>query len=390
MPRTYNIPIPSASQDAFWARDKNKPQNPGLVFDRFSPNWGADSTLKRDDSAPTLKRDGLEIVREASEHIDRDLFSSWVRRWQQDADSIHAKAFERVSDWRFVAGLGRKGSLETGFTFNRYGFPYLPGSSIKGLARMCALVEVAEELHTDQLNELDDVLSTDTNENFKKAWLKVFHEHPEIPALALSFRLVFGTTDQTGCAVFLDAIPSSPPRLELDIMNPHYPDYYQGKEPPTNWQSPQPITFLTVAARTPFLFAVGWRHGAADNTDVFKKAVHWLQTGLENLGAGAKTSAGYGYFVEAANESDASIQDVTTKNTTPRSLPMGYERGVVRVGIDSGQSAGWITRSNGADIFVHRSCLADGRTHLDKGQRVTFKEGLGPNGKKQAQDVRPE
>ena len=384
MPRTYNIPIPSASQDAFWARDKNKPQNPGLVFDRFSPNWGADSTLKRDDSAPTLKRDGLEIVREASEHIDRDLFSSWVRRWQQDADSIHAKAFERVSDWRFVAGLGRKGSLETGFTFNRYGFPYLPGSSIKGLARMCALVEVAEELHTDQLNELDDVLSTDTNENFKKAWLKVFEERPEIPALALSFRLVFGTTDQAGCAVFLDAIPSSPPRLELDIMNPHYPDYYQGKEPPTNWQSPQPITFLTVAARTPFLFAVGWRHGAPENTDAFKKATHWLKTGLENLGAGAKTSAGYGYFVEDAQQANATVA------LQAKPLPIGYKRGtVVSFGLGPNQSFGYIKpEGQDEDVFVHRSSLAPGLKNLFEGQRVIYKLVNVPNKGPQAQDVK--
>jgi CRISPR-associated protein Cmr6 len=388
MPRNYTIPIPSPSLAAFRARDRNKPQNPGLIFDRFSPDWREDSTLKRD---------GLETVFEAAGHADRELFDAWVERWKQDAVSIQAKTLEMVSDWRFVAGLGRKGSLETGFTFNRYGFPYLPGSSVKGLARMAALVNVTESLGADkrnELNELDEILSKEDDQDgeeddkkFKKSWHRFTgQENPS--ALAITFRRVFGTTNQAGAAIFLDAIPSSLPSLELDIMNPHYPDYYQGKAPPTNWQSPQPITFLTVAARTPFLFAVGWRRQAKMDTDAFKKAAAWLQTGLENLGAGAKTSAGYGYFVERTGDSGASSQQAQA--TSPRSLPTGYERGVVRVGIDSSQSAGWITRSNGADIFVHRSCLADGRTTLEKGQRVTFKEGLGPNGKKQAQDVRPE
>lgn len=384
MPRNYTIPIPSPSQAAFRARDRNKPQNPGLIFDRFSPDW-------RDDS--TLKRDGLETVLEAAGRADRDLFDAWVERWRQDAKTIQATTLEMVSDWRFVAGLGRKGSLETGFTFNRYGFPYLPGSSVKGLARMAALVNVAETIQSERLNDLDAALSEDTGEGLQKSWKKVFKESPQpIPPLAETFRKVFGTTSEAGAAIFLDAIPEKLPKdrliLELDIMNPHYPDYYQGKAPPTNWQSPQPITFLTVAARTPFLFAVGWRREVSLDTDAFDKVVGWLQTGLENLGAGAKTSAGYGYFVKGTGDSDATDQQAQA--TPPRSLPTGYERGVVRVGIDSSQSAGWITRSNGADIFVHRSCLAGGRTTLEKGQRVTFKEGLGPNGKKQAQDVRPE
>lgn len=390
MPRNYNIPIPSPSLAAFRARDRNKPQNPGLIFDRFSPDWREDSTLKRD---------GLETVLEAAGRADLDLFKAWVERWREDARIIQAETLEMVSDWRFVAGLGRKGSLETGFTFNRYGFPYLPGSSVKGLARMAALVKVAESLGADklnELNELDEILSKEDDKDgeeddkkFKKSWHRFTGQENPSP-LAITFRLIFGTTDQAGGVIFLDAIPASLPRLELDIMNPHYPDYYQGKEPPTNWQSPQPITFLTVAARTPFLFAVGWRRGAPKETESLKKAaVEWLQTGLANLGAGAKTSAGYGYFVEGTGESGATGQQ-ESQASPPRSLPTGYERGVVRVGIDSSQSAGWITRSNGADIFVHRSCLAGGRTTLEKGQRVVFKEGLGPTGKKQAQDVRPE
>jgi len=99
---------------------------------------------------------------------------------------------------------------------------------------------------------------------------------------------VFGTQAQQGKAIFFDAIPAVPPTLELDVMNPHYPDYYQGDEPPASWQSPQPVFFLTLGANSRFLFAVGGEEKA--------QASRWLLEALQQMGAGAKTSAGYGYW----------------------------------------------------------------------------------------------
>ncbi len=173
------------------------------------------------------------------------------------------------TDWRFIAGLGNKGPLEVGFTFDRYGFPILPGSSVKGLARAGAREKYGVPDDTD---------------------------HPE-------FIAVFGSTPKsgeddsvaaTGKAIFFDAIPAHIPQIQMDIMNPHYPDYYQKKAFPTDWQSPIPVFFLTVAPGQEFCFAVGWR-GRLD-VELQDKAVEWLKFGLEDLGAGAKTSAGYGYF----------------------------------------------------------------------------------------------
>lgn len=103
---------------------------------------------------------------------------------------------------------------------------------------------------------------------------------------------------QSGRAVFFDAAPARLPKLELDIMNPHYPKYYQGKEPPTDSQSPVPVYFLTVASGVEFRFAVGWRGPLDDEARQLRSlAQGWLIKGLTELGAGAKTSAGYGYFL---------------------------------------------------------------------------------------------
>lgn len=73
-----------------------------------------------------------------------------------------------------------------------------------------------------------------------------------------------------------------------------------------------------------------------------------------------------------------------------KTIPSNYERGVVKeFGLGPNQSYGFITRSNGADLFVHRNALQPELTSLKPGQKVIFKIGKGPKGP-QAQDVRLE
>jgi CRISPR-associated protein Cmr6 len=283
-------PIPAASAQAFARRDQNKPPNPGLIFDRFVPDWSRQSTLKKD---------GLEAVRRAAERVDKQLLREWNTRWQACAKAANGEPFGLTTDWRLIAGLGRKGPLEVGFTFHRYGFPILPGSSVKGVARAWALLQIAEKVGTTELKELDGILSADGDKERKKYEDWKAGQPAEVQKLADDFRTVFGTTAAAGQAIFFDAIPARKPTLELDIMNPHYPKYYSGEEPPTDWQSPVPVYFLTVAANTEFRFAVGWR-GALDEEGrrLRNLAQTWLIEGLTQLGAGAKTSAGYGYFFQ--------------------------------------------------------------------------------------------
>ncbi|MCC7354486.1 MAG: type III-B CRISPR module RAMP protein Cmr6 [Anaerolineae bacterium] len=299
-------PILDASAKA-WRAHKDKPnQNPGLIFDRFAPDWSGDATLKKE---------GLEAVRKAAERADRDLLVQWNARWQATVRAAHADPFSLKTDWRFVTGLGRKGPLEAGFTFHRYGFPILPGSSVKGITRAYASL-VAGRAESDP------------------DFVAIFGRAPqkgEDESMA-----------QSGGAVFFDAIPSKVPTLQLDIMNPHYPDYYgdkQGKTPPADWQSPRPVYFLTVAPNTEFCFAVGWR-GAWDDEGRRRRdlAKEWLECGLKELGAGAKTSAGYGYFVKSEvvakpiSRQAASAASISPPKPPPPAVaePQVWHTGIVR------------------------------------------------------------
>lgn len=285
-------PIPKRSAEA-WQRHRNKfPQNLALIFDRFAPQWEGQSTLKKD---------GLITVRDAATKVDRSLLTAWNARWEKTVRHDNAEPFTLKTDWRFIAGLGRKSSLEVGFTFHRYGFPMLPGSSVKGIARARSLISLAMTLDAKKLNGLDKMLSEEDEKKFADDFGKAYPQAPSPAVIHVSeFRQLFGTTSAAGRAVFFDAIPRQVPKLELDIMNPHYPKYYQGNEPPTDSQSPIPVYFLTVAPDVEFRFAVGWRGPLDDEARRLRTlAQEWLIKGLTELGAGAKTSAGYGYFVSA-------------------------------------------------------------------------------------------
>lgn len=181
-------------------------------------------------------------------------------RTRSIADSLRGQGLaveERVVrvGWRLTMGLGGEHPAELGFTLHRMGFPYLPASGLKGLAR-----EVARaRLPGADLNRL------------------------------------FGTPGGPGMVRFFDGLPL-PGReryLELDVMNPHAADYYRGSDWPRPWQNPIPLWFLTVPAGTCFRLVV-----AAVAPEDARTAMDLLLDGLATQGAAAKRAAGYGWFEE--------------------------------------------------------------------------------------------
>ncbi|NWG07725.1 MAG: type III-B CRISPR module RAMP protein Cmr6 [Chloroflexi bacterium] len=270
------IPIPHTSAQAWESlRKTTQPKNIGLIFDRFvQQDWSrnAEKDIKKialQEIVFFKDRDGTNIPHK----VDELLLKAWIARWTEIAQKTNAgEIIKMKTDWRFVTGLGHKGPLETGFTFHRYGFPILPGSSVKGIARAYAMQALKLTEGNPIFQQLFGFASTSGEEKGASG---------------------------IGNAIFFDAIPAHAPELKLDIINPHYPDYYQdtsGKTPPTNWQSPIPSYFLTVAPNQEFYFAVGWRGKISENAH--KLAKECLIGGLQTFGAGAKTSAGYGYWHE--------------------------------------------------------------------------------------------
>jgi CRISPR-associated protein Cmr6 len=215
---------------------------------------------------PEEKQDILRAAINAATDCDvRELYKIAYQRWQNLLPSSSV-THELHTIGRLIVGLGSENVLETGIRLHHtFGMPIIPGSALKGLAA----------------HYCDQVWGA-TGTQFKKEG--PYHE------------LLFGTTDDCGCIVFHDAwfvpdLESNP--LKLDVMTPHHPKWFDGSEPPTDFDSPIPVPFLSVSGG--FRVAVTWHgpeHQEANNwTDL---AFSLLKEALSEWGIGGKTTSGYG------------------------------------------------------------------------------------------------
>jgi len=242
--------------------------HPGLLLQRY-----LHESATGDDGDPEQKRQILDAAINASANPEvRELYKIAYRRWKQEIDHKElttSTVLQTPEKSRLIVGLGTENVLETGIRLHHtYGMPILPGSALKGLAAH----------YCDQVwGEQESKFKNDGE----------YHQ------------LLFGTTDESGCIIFHDGwlTPDSPSPLKLDVMTPHHPKWLDGSEPPTDFDSPIPVPFLSVAGR--FHVAVSWYGPASD------KAVSWrdmamtcLRDALFNWGIGGKTTSGYGVFDE--------------------------------------------------------------------------------------------
>ena len=263
--------------------------------------------------------------------ISKDFFINVNTNFPQNINLRHLNMFKAIEknhliddfhariDWRMTVGLGAENVHETSMTLHHiYGIPYIPGSALKGIARNAAVEELCEET-TEELDVMDALLclpdiSNMNGENKKKETVKkagkvkrqdqstVNVKVQTIEKILGSWELfdiarnVFGSQTNSGKVIFFDAFPEENANIVSDIMTPHYPDYYSKNEPPGDWQSPNPISFLTVE-RTSYHFYLAAKKSYKEKDDIcLKHAKKWMMSGLQNNGVGAKTAVGYGLF----------------------------------------------------------------------------------------------
>lgn len=194
--------------------------------------------------------------------------------------------------WRFTMGLGNASAYNNGFTFHPvYGIPYLPGQNIKGILRNYIINECYSQVPSEIM---DDVNITSKMEYFAE----------QDPVFCEYFGCSEKSYDQkarAGSLMFLDAFPYGNYRIEPDIMNPHYKEYYKDSnpEPPHDAMKLTPIIFLSMKdAEFTFCFY-------SSDKDLSQKVkfnkkellpVEFLKEALHFNGIGAKTKVGYGRF----------------------------------------------------------------------------------------------
>lgn len=249
-------------KEARQAQKGNK-SHAGLWYDRFFGNYEKDWKVSEGDAGK------LAWIKTFTDHHvgDSDALKDYaIRQRQLVIDALGGQALQMSSAWNFVTGMGNNHPVENGFAWHpTLGVPYLTGAAVKGMVR---------------------------------GWCETWDGMDET-----SVKQWFGDTDHVGGIIFFDAIPTAPVKLTADIMTPHYGDWYakgdQAQKPddsntPADWHDPVPIPFLAVAPAQSFQFAFALRVGSSiPSTDVINRLID----ALENMGAGAKTAAGYGRFI---------------------------------------------------------------------------------------------
>lgn len=271
------------------ARDSN--WQPSLRLDKFLPDV-RQRNVKGDFLKELIAGRPPKYMASVLQQYQRRTTTLVGRLCEQGRPSYAAVWFEAEVLWRMVLGLGTAHALETSMALHRLlGFPYIPGSAAKGLARSYATLRIAEDFGIRDLERLDQSL-LEGNAREQRELVKKLNPNnvTALTAAVAQFQKVFGTTSRQGLVIFFDALPVQVPTLEMDIMNPHYSGYYaDGKKPPSDTSSPIPVPFLTVSRGTRFRF-----HLAAQDPALLGAAEGWLQAAVGELGVGAKTRAGYG------------------------------------------------------------------------------------------------
>ncbi|MBR4125600.1 MAG: type III-B CRISPR module RAMP protein Cmr6, partial [Victivallales bacterium] len=167
-----------------------------------------------------------------------------------------------------------------------HGYPYVPGSAIKGVSSHAAYQEWLENRKPELAMRIVEVFGFPTGHKELDAKLREWNGWEKDVAFA-------------GKVSFLDAVPNpkSECKLTLDIATPHHTKYYQGdKTHPnaTDNEDPVPIPFPAVKTGVEFLFRLVPLRGAVD--EVMNDARGWLEQALTVYGLGAKTAAGMGWF----------------------------------------------------------------------------------------------
>ncbi|SHE66680.1 type III-B CRISPR module RAMP protein Cmr6 [Vibrio gazogenes] len=234
--------------------------------------------------------DGLNIVCQRYQARQKSLVTSLLK--QTGLQHIEMKDVIRTMtcSWRFVNGLSIPHLLGVNLLWHpTLGIPYLPGSALKGI-----LKSFLTDIYADE----DTASANDPA--FTEMMQRVFGRE------VVSDREVAEAVQeqQAGDYIFFDALPTKKMKFVVDIMTPHFRDWYtQGNQSPgqlnntpNDWHDPVPISFLALEDFDLQLTVVPRPGAQIVDSDELKFIMDMLCHALSHQGAGAKTALGYGYF----------------------------------------------------------------------------------------------
>jgi CRISPR-associated protein Cmr6 len=290
--------------------------HPGLLLDKFVESYDPSAQVAQKWQESVQKPTASKVVALSQQAPASFDFESLGKRWNTLLNALGAITFGCTTIGPLTLHLSRASALENaGICLHPlYGFAYLPGSGLKGMARAYAetIWLPAQPDQRQGWRQIEDVFgwvpNPDRNEQIKDpdhpaAIRRATDDDPDSPRIRAS----------SGAIIFHDAWPTAWPPLIVDIVNNHHPDYYQNDDndhAPGDWENPVPVYFLAVKPGTTFTFPLSKRRPDVPD-DLLALAQQWLLGGLCHLGAGAKTNAGYGAFKPGNNTDTGLIASVS-------------------------------------------------------------------------------
>jgi CRISPR type III-B/RAMP module RAMP protein Cmr6 len=247
-----------------------------------------------------------------------------ARRFLAELDSSFKGSvvtFEASLGSRMMVNLAGGVVENAGIALDRcFGMPLIPGSAVKGISRVQALWEIHEAKGDEKARLLRLAMvifgygAHDLRGDF--GWAGGARETQAIAEQ-------IGARDFKGCACFLPAYPTTPATLVVDMVNPHYPNYYSGRcMRAEDSDNPIPNYFPAVEANSSFGFAALLNRVPdvpnITTAGLLAQLKLWLERAVTRKGVGAKTAAGYGWFELGRKETalaSASVPSPATAST---------------------------------------------------------------------------
>lgn len=295
------------------------PDHLGVAYERWAP-------LRTDDGDEKDKRFDEWLTRLAQVTISADYhrhFARWKKGFGGDA---HVEWVELQS--RMLLGHGNPSGSEVGLTVHHtWGVPIIPGSALKGL--LAHRMDILYGPHAELPGPDDEE---------RARWSGA---HWDGTAIARGpgqhHRALFGAPDArddgarrslgheagatAGLVTFHDAlyVPGSVKGdrpFARDVLTVHQKSYYdsKGEDWPNDWESPNPVGFISIRPGAGFLLVLTGRCGAADWAGL---AMQELLQALSAWGIGGKTSLGYGRLSKAQAATAEAVQPTQADLSAP-------------------------------------------------------------------------
>ena len=333
--------------------------NFGLWFNKYIPVIGHKESFCKacdasgdENAAVTFYYNNYKNIKLAIEgELTRrhELQTQFLQRMKEQYEVIELRA-KLISP--LLTGAGYPHASETSLLFDHnLGIPYIPSSSVKGIVRFALTIGI-----------LDDKVYSHETYYIKDASEKKFLREEKTPV-----GTIFGysvenigkgantqekkITAQRGSVIFLDAYPERVPDVAIDILNPHYPDYYSKSQFPSDNQNPLPIKFLAVAQDTVFIFrAIVKKH----DDELLQLVLKAFRNALCVEGVGAKTAIGYGRFtIQEKTKTDSSVSKREEEKQAPVvEIVEGNEYEVKVIGVTADRGAVQVLMPDGKKAII--------------------------------------